>query len=119
MAQLGCDLCEDEPAIMLQTSIEDGQVIAVGGACLFSFYLGAARAIAAAMPDELKGEYLADVEQLAVLFAGPAAAAMPAGARGRRAQRAKESPPAGDGEPGPPAGGASPGEPDGEPGGGP
>jgi hypothetical protein len=118
MAQLGCDLCEDEPAIMLQTSIEDGQVIAVGGACLFSFYLGAARGIAAAMPDELKGEYLADIEPLAAEFGIGVAPVPAAGAKARGKRAGKESPPAGDGEPGPPAGGASPGEPDGEPGGG-
>lgn len=42
MAQpISCDLCGDEQAILMQTSLADGSVLAVGAACLPMFFGGA------------------------------------------------------------------------------
>lgn len=34
---IGCDLCETEPAIMMQTSLANGDTMSVGQACLLVF----------------------------------------------------------------------------------
>lgn len=39
--QLPCDLCQDEPAVLMQTSLGDGTVLTVGAACLPMFFGGA------------------------------------------------------------------------------
>jgi hypothetical protein len=39
--QLPCDLCQDEPAVLMQTSLADGTVLTVGVACLPQFFGGA------------------------------------------------------------------------------
>lgn len=42
MAQpIACDLCQDEQAVLMQTSITDGSVLSVGAACLPQFFGGA------------------------------------------------------------------------------
>lgn len=42
MAQpLTCDLCQSELAVLMQTSISDGSIMAVGAACLPQFFGGA------------------------------------------------------------------------------
>lgn len=42
MAQpITCDLCQSENAVLMQTSLTDGSVLAVGPACLPQFFGGA------------------------------------------------------------------------------
>lgn len=42
MAQsIACDLCNEEEAILMQTSLTDGTVLAVGAVCLPQFFGGA------------------------------------------------------------------------------
>jgi hypothetical protein len=69
--QIVCDLCEQETAVLLQTDVETGQVIAVGGSCLFAFYLGAAGGLVDGMAPEVRAEYAANVSALAEAFTGP------------------------------------------------
>jgi hypothetical protein len=55
MAQaIGCDLCGQEPAVLLQTNIDTGEVISIGPSCAFSFYVGAARGMAENMPLDVR-----------------------------------------------------------------
>ncbi len=39
--QLPCDLCQAEPAILMQTSLADGTVLTIGATCLPQFFGGA------------------------------------------------------------------------------
>jgi len=42
MAQpLNCDLCQEEQAVLMQTSLADGTVLAIGATCLPLFFGGA------------------------------------------------------------------------------
>src|SRR5260370_42413138 len=98
MAQtITCDSCETEPAVMLQTDIDSGQVVAIGPTCLFTFYLGAAGGVAELMDAEVKAAYAAAVRDLAAQFAdsSPALARLkdatqtPRAAKGARAPGAR------------------------------
>jgi hypothetical protein len=40
MAAIGCDLCQSEDAVMMQTSLANGDTISVGAACLVTFMAG-------------------------------------------------------------------------------
>ena len=74
MAQtITCDICNAEPASVLQTDIATGEVLSVGSACHFPFYIGVAGAIAATMTDDIKAEYAEAVAALAAKFTGPPA----------------------------------------------
>lgn len=111
MAQpITCDICAAEPAVLLQTDTTSGEVMAVGGSCLFPFYLGAAAGLADGMPAEVRAEYARNVTALAEAFTGPMGVAgnATAAAKPRRARKGATSPagfPAAGGEVPGPAGG--------------
>ena len=42
---INCDLCGEEEAVLMQTSLADGSSLAVGPACLFVFFAGGALGI--------------------------------------------------------------------------
>lgn len=65
MADLPCDLCAEERAILLQTNVGTGDVIGVGEACLFPFAIGTARAVADVMPGDVKAHYAPSAAALA------------------------------------------------------
>ena len=73
MAQsIACDLCGQEPAVMLETRVETGEVIAVGAACLIPFYVGAAASLADTVDYSDGAVYAPMIEALAAkpVFAG-------------------------------------------------
>ena len=58
MAQnLLCDLCQQEPAQLMQTNIDNGQVITVGASCMLLFLLTTAETIVSDMPPEVAAQY--------------------------------------------------------------
>jgi hypothetical protein len=58
MAQaMGCDLCGQETAILLQTNIDNGDVVAIGGSCMVTFLLSTAATILEDMPADHRGRY--------------------------------------------------------------
>lgn len=73
MAQtIPCDLCQQETAVMLETRVETGDVIAVGASCLIPFYVGAATSLADTIDYDAGAVYAPMVEVLAAkpVFAG-------------------------------------------------
>jgi hypothetical protein len=87
MAQaMGCDLCGQENAILLQTNIDNGDVIAIGGSCMVTFLLSTAATILDDMPADNRGAYAEIirpvVNQLAVHVAAADAADAAAAAAG-------------------------------------
>lgn len=94
MAQpITCDICTGEPAVLLQTDVTTGDVMSVGAACLFPFYLGAAGGLADGMPPEVRAEYASQVGALAEAFTGPTGA-VGGPARPAKAPRARKGTPA-------------------------
>jgi hypothetical protein len=57
MAAIACDLCNDEQAVLMQTSLETGDTMAVGRSCLIPFTLGAAVAFSEGMEQEEQNAY--------------------------------------------------------------
>lgn len=55
--QLLCDLCEAEPAQVMQSSLANGDTIAIGANCALTFYVTCVSAILADMPAEAVAEY--------------------------------------------------------------
>lgn len=43
--QITCDLCQSETAVLMQTNVMDGDILAIGPACLPMFYGGAILAV--------------------------------------------------------------------------
>lgn len=41
-AGIGCDLCNEEMAVALQTNLGNGEVLGIGGSCLLTFYVSSA-----------------------------------------------------------------------------
>jgi hypothetical protein len=76
MAQaIRCDLCGQENAVLMQTNIDNGDVIAIGGSCMVTFLLSTAATILDEMPADHVGQYaeiIAPVVSLLTLHA-PAA----------------------------------------------
>lgn len=109
-----CDMCEHEPAVMLMTNIDSGDVIAVGTGCLPAFHLAGVSTLLDGAPAEVAASYapqvagLAKIVGLIVIEAGdgkpappgepPAAPSPVAGgkpARGKAAGKVTAGPPAG------------------------
>lgn len=40
-SQLACDLCQEEPAVLMQTNLTDGSSLTIGAACIPMFFGGA------------------------------------------------------------------------------
>lgn len=49
---IGCDLCQAEPAEMMQTNLGNGETISVGAACMATFFAGALTAMLSDAPPE-------------------------------------------------------------------
>jgi hypothetical protein len=62
--QIACDLCGTEPAVLLQTKVDSGEVMAVGPACVFPFALGMATVTAAEFTPEVAAVYLPEATKL-------------------------------------------------------
>jgi hypothetical protein len=56
-SQLGCDLCGQENAILMQTNIGNGDVIAIGPSCVVVFMLTTAESIISEMPEANAAAY--------------------------------------------------------------
>lgn len=87
MAQaIACDLCGQETAVLMQTNIENGDVIAIGGSCMVTFLLSTAATILDEMPADRRGAYAEIIkpvtDQLSVHVAAAAAADLEAAAAG-------------------------------------
>lgn len=54
MANLRCDLCEQEAAVLMQTNLGNGDTVAVGASCLLTFALAFANEMAGGASDEAK-----------------------------------------------------------------
>jgi hypothetical protein len=61
---LPCDLCGTEPAVMLETRMETGEVIGVGASCVLPFYLGAATSLMREMDGAGMAAYAGMVNEL-------------------------------------------------------
>ena len=58
MAQpIACDLCGQENAVLMQTNIGNGDVIAIGGSCMVTFLLSTAATILDEMPADAAAAY--------------------------------------------------------------
>lgn len=56
-AQLVCDMCQQEPAAVMQTNIENGDAVTVGNSCLLTFYLTIVAEVVSAMAPEQRDAY--------------------------------------------------------------
>jgi len=80
MAQtINCDLCSQEPAVILQSSMADGSTVGVGDSCMAAYIMGMAQACGmVALPAELVPADLGGSAQ------APEVAPEPAKATGRK-----------------------------------
>ena len=89
MANITCDLCEAEGAVLMQSNLGDGSTVAVGGACLLGFALGLAVGFSEGIPAEKSVEMMptlsALIKNLAPELLPPAAKR----ARGKRSAPAE------------------------------
>jgi len=53
---INCDMCEAEPARMMQTDLNDGSTTAIGQNCLFVYFATAAQSLAPEVPPEPESE---------------------------------------------------------------
>jgi hypothetical protein len=86
-AQPHCDMCEMEPASVMQSNLSTGDTVAIGDGCLIPFYLTVIQAILEGMPADVREEYgtqLKPVIDQLVPSAGPAKPAGPAKRRDRK-----------------------------------
>lgn len=56
-ADLTCDLCGQEPAVAMYTSLANGDAMAVGGACLLTFTLTVSAELAKNLPASMRDQY--------------------------------------------------------------
>jgi hypothetical protein len=52
-----CDLCESEPALLMQTNIQNGDAITVGESCMLVFLLTTVSSIVDEMPADNAAQY--------------------------------------------------------------
>jgi hypothetical protein len=57
MPSIACSLCEEEEAVLLATSLADGDTVSVGGNCLPGYALSLAVAMTTGMPAEAAAAY--------------------------------------------------------------
>jgi tetrahydromethanopterin S-methyltransferase subunit B len=55
--QINCDMCGAEPAELMQTSLANGDVIAIGHSCQLAFHLTVVESILDAMPADVAKAY--------------------------------------------------------------
>lgn len=90
--QVLCDLCQAEPAEIMQSNLLNGDTVAIGPSCAPAFYATVLETILAGMPAEIASEYAPLAKQVldaAVRISDPAPAKP---ARGRKSKPATAPP---------------------------
>lgn len=90
MAQIPCDLCASEEAIMMQTALANGDTVGVGANCIVGFYLGCLGELTAGMPVEV-AETFSDATAIVVQNLAPSLMDLARTANGK-AGRGKRAP---------------------------
>lgn len=72
MAQaIACDLCQQEPAVMMQSNLGNGDTIGVGQACMVTFYASSLTAMLSDAPPEMLNELAPVLLPLGALIGPP------------------------------------------------
>lgn len=85
--QITCDMCQAEPATVMQSNLANGETVAVGDSCVVPFYLTVLAAILEGMPAEVRAEFGTQLKPVIDQLQGepePVPPAQPA-RRGKRA----------------------------------
>ena len=88
VAEIPCDMCGQELAIMLQTSLSDGETVGVGEACIIGFYMGVLTELTAGMPTEVAEHY---TEPLAIIIKNVSPSLLDLAATTQRRPRGKKA----------------------------
>lgn len=96
MADIPCDLCGEEPNVLLQTNTLNGDTVAVGGNCLITFYLGGLIGLTDGIPKDAASQYHDGLAKLIAQLDPPTTAVAAASTRRPRGAKKPPAPPDGD-----------------------
>ena len=98
--QLMCDLCQAEPATVMQSNLGNGDTVAVGDGCALGFYLTVAATILEGMDEANVTAHSGYLEPIVKLVTGepapPAPPEKPARRRGRSPAATSSTPEGGE-----------------------